>query len=107
MKNTKKKDKQIAQIQMKEAQYSIRATIHCLERMEERNIDEYVIVGNIIALGPETLAEIKEKQEEAIIIDEEKAVSIVFGFKKNTVRIITVIDKGNVFVKKNTRIERL
>ena len=103
----KQKDKCLATIKINKEQYSIRATFHSLERMEQRKIDEYVITGNILALGEETLKELQRTQEEAIIIDETTNSSVVIGFKKNTIKVITVINKSNVFVKSNTRIERI
>ena len=102
-----KNDKLLAQVEIKGQQYSIRATAHAVERMEQRNIDEYVVVGNIMAMGKERIVELQSKNEEAILIDDNTNTSIVFGFNGNKVKVITVIDKSNVFVKKGTVVERL
>jgi hypothetical protein len=102
-----KKDKMIAQITINKQTYSIRATEHSLQRMTERKIDEYVVSGNVLALGATRLLKLQEAQEEAIIIDKKTNTSIVIAFLRNTIKIITVIDKSNVFVKDGTRIERL
>jgi hypothetical protein len=102
-----KKDKLLAQIKINNRDYSIRATDHCLQRMAERKIDEYVVSGNVLALGETKLLKLQEAQEEAIIIDKKTNTSIVVAFIRNTVKIITVIDKANVFVKDGTRIERI
>ena len=104
MKNTKSKS--IAIININKVQYSIRATAHSLDRMAERGIDEYVVTGNILALG-EKLQKLQKEQEEAIIIDEITNTSIVIGFNKNTIKVITVINKSNVWVKNNTTIINL
>lgn len=84
--------------------YDIIASNHAMERMTERNVDKYVVAGNVIALGPERIAELQKNNDEAIIIDEVNNVSVVVGFGKNHITIITVIAKANVFVKNNTQI---
>ena len=102
-----KKDKLIAQLKIEKKEYSVRATVHALERMKERNIDEFVVSGNVLALGKAKLQELQKSQEEAIIIDKNTNSAVVIGFKKNTIKVITVINKSNVFVKDNTRVEKL
>ncbi len=102
-----KKDKLLAKLEINGQQYSIRATAHALQRMEQRGIDEFVVTGNVMALGKEKLQALQVQQEEAIIIDEVSNSAVVIGFVKNTVKVITVINKSNVFVKSNTRIEKL
>lgn len=101
------KDKCLATINIDGNMYSIRGTVHALERMKQREIDEYVVTGNILALGKDHLLRLQEQEEEAIIIDKIKEVSIVIGFVKNTINVITVIDKSNVFVKDETTIVTL
>ena len=103
----KLKDKCLSQITIEKQSYSIRATGHSIERMKQRNIDEYVVTGNILALGKERLLKLQQTQEEAIIIDELTNTSIVIAFKKNTIKVVTVINKSNVFVKSNTMIVTL
>ena len=100
------KDKHLATVAIEGNTFSIRASVHALERMSERKIDEYVVTGNVLALGKK-LVELKEANTEVIIIDEETNSSVVIGFKKNTIKVITVIDKSNVFVKTGTHIETL
>jgi len=102
-----KKDKLLAQLEINGQHYSVRATIHAMERMKQRGIDEFVVSGNVLALGKQKLQELQESQEEAIIIDEQNGCAVVIGFNKNTVKVITVINKSNVFVKTNTKIERI
>lgn len=102
-----KKDKCLAEVNIDGNMYSIRATVHALERMKQREIDEYVVTGNVLALGKERLLQLQEQGEEAIIIDEQKEVSIVIAFEQNKIVIITVIDKSNVFVKDETTIVQL
>lgn len=103
----KYKEKLIAQLKINGISYSIRATAHAMQRMDEREIDEYVVSGNIMALGKDKITELQSNNDEAIIIDELKNVAIVIGFKGNRVYVITVINKSNVYVKDNTVIERI
>jgi hypothetical protein len=101
------KDKLLAQIKINNQQYSIRATVHALQRMAERKVDEYVVTGNVLALGEKRLLALQEEQTDAIVIDKVSNTSTVITFNKNTIKIVTVIDKANVFVKSNTKIERI
>lgn len=94
----------IAVIEIDGKYINITASGHALDRMEQYEVDKYVVSGNVLALGPERIAELQQKREEAIVIDEVANISVVIGFSKKTVTIITVIDKANVFVKSNTQI---
>lgn len=103
------KSKAIAQLRIEGQTYSIRATAHAMQRMAEREVDEYVVAGTVMSLGKERLQELQDQDAEAIIIDEVKDVAVVIGFKGkgNRIFIITVINCANVYVKSNTVIERL
>ena len=85
--------------------YTIVLTKHADKRMSERNIDPFVVVGNIIVLGKERLSNFHNT--EAMIIDEDRDTSFVIGVNKETITIITVIDKSNIFVKTNTQVVNL
>lgn len=100
----KKKGKQIAEVKIEKMKISVRASEHALERMEERKVDKFAVAGAIIALGERLEA---LRGQEAIVIDKEKDLAVVFGITKNTANIITVINKSNVFVKSNTVVEHI
>jgi hypothetical protein len=51
------------------------------------------------------LERLQSEWEEAIIIDKEKGFSMVIAFYPNQIKLVTVIDKTNVFVKSKTAIE--
>ena len=87
--------------------YEINASNHALKRMTQRNVDKFVVAGNVIALGEERISELQAQEDEAIIIDEANNVSVVVGFDAESITIITVINKSNVFVKSNTQIHRI
>ena len=101
------KSKSIATITIEKQTWSVRATALALQRMRQRGVDEYVVSGTVLALGKDRLQELQEAEEEAIIIDDEKNVSVVIGFRGNRIMVVTVIDKSNVWVKKQTSIERI
>ncbi|MFW6242656.1 MAG: DUF4258 domain-containing protein [bacterium] len=100
--------KAMFKFELNNKKWHVQQSYHAKVRMEERNIDFFAVVGDIIALGNriETLA---ENNEEAMIIDKNKDISVVAGFQEdfNIITIITVIDKANVFVKDGTSIERV
>ena len=102
-----RKDKQIAKLRIENQDYSIRATSHSLIRMEQRGIDEYVVSGNVLSLGQAKLLEYKENGRDIAIIDKVKKVAVIATFKKNTIIIITVIDKKDIWVKDGTTIENI
>jgi hypothetical protein len=97
----------LAQIKIEGRRYGLRATAHAIQRMAERGVDAYVVTGNVLALGAERLLDLQRAQEEAIVIDTVTNTAIVIGFKANTIMVITVLNKANVYIKDNTRIERL
>jgi hypothetical protein len=99
--------REIAKVRIKNKNFQVVTTQHAIERMNQRNIDEYVIAGNIIALG-EHLIKLANHNEEAIVIDEITNTATVIGAHSNgMIFVITVINKSNVFVKNKTKIFRL
>ena len=107
MAKTTRKSKALATLAIDGQQYSIRATGHALDRMEQRGVDAYAVAGTVMALGPERLTALQAAEEEAIIIDREKEISVVIAFSGNRVQVVTVIDKAATFVKSNTTIENI
>ncbi len=103
----RKQKKCIATINIEGNTYSIRISNHAKKRMQERNISEYVIAGNILSLGKVRLIELQKAGDDFIIIDDITSTSIVAGFKGNRIFIITVINKCNVFIKSETQVINL
>lgn len=87
--------------------HNITCTIHGLERMEERKIDILKAVESIKEIDEKRLSGLKKINQEMIIIDKKRNISVVAAFIGATLRIITVIKKSNVFVKKGTFIINL
>lgn len=98
------KDKILVKLLFGDRVYTVRASSHARQRMIDRNIEELVVVGNILALGEERLNELYKLQEEAVIIDEDKGVAIVVKFRLNMLTIITVIDTKYIYNNKGVRI---
>lgn len=101
------KGKSIARIKINGFRYSLRATEHSLERMEQRGISGYVIAGDVISLGKERILELQKKQVDVALIDKKRGIAVIMQFKNNTLKILTVIDKANIYVKDGTEIEEL
>ncbi|MGM0409121.1 MAG: DUF4258 domain-containing protein [Bacillota bacterium] len=101
------KSKSLTTLKINKEMYSIRATKHSLERMAQRNIDEYLVASDLLSLGKDKIQELQNEEEDVALIDEDNEVSIIFGFSKNTIKVITVIDKSDIYVKSNTKVERL
>jgi len=102
-----KKDKQIAKLRIKKQDYSIRATEHSLIRMKQRGVDEYVVSGTVLSLGRSKLLEYQANDRDVAIIDKIKGIAVIVTFKRNTIKIITVIDKKDIWVKDGTTIEKI
>lgn len=97
-------NRELASVKIDNQTFDIIASHHAMERMEEREVDPYVVTGNVLALGPERIGQLQINNDEAIIIDEVNDVSVVVGVGEQRITIITVIAKSNVFVKNNTKI---
>lgn len=101
MKNT------VAVVELDKTGFIIRASAHALERMAQRHVNKSAIAQSITALGKDRLVHLQETGEDAIVIDNDKHISIVFAVKNYQIHIITVINKSNVFVKNHTEIIKL
>ncbi|MFW5962666.1 MAG: hypothetical protein ACOCQR_03520 [bacterium] len=94
-------------IQIDGDRYSIRATQHAKKRMAEREVDENVVAGEVIALGRERIVELQERDTDIAIVDERRDLAVIIAFNHNRIVIVTVIDKSEIWVKDGTFIEKL
>lgn len=99
--------KSLTTFQIDKETYSVRTTSHSELRINQRNIDSYIIISNILSLGKERIKEYQNQDKDIMVIDESNNISFCFTFKKNTVKIITVLDKSDIWVKKNTLVEKI
>jgi len=86
--------------------FEIRTTDHTYEHLERR-YDLNIVCGNIVALGKERLYDYAERGEDVAIIDRDNDITVIITFEGSQIRIRTVIDKSNVWVRKGTRIFNL
>ena len=91
--------------------FEIRTTDHTYHHMERR-YDLNVVCGDIVALGKERLYNYADQGDDVAIIDQDHDLTVIITFEGkaigcNQIRIRTVINKSNVWVKKGTRIYRL
>ena len=101
------KGKFLSTIKINNNTWSLRATDHALERMSQRNVDAYAATSSVIALGEEVLTELRNTNDEAMILDEDAGFALVVGFKANTAWVITVINKARCYAKTGTRVYQL
>ena len=100
-------EREIASVKINGKVIDIIASRHAMKRMIERNVDKYITASAVLALGHERIAELQDNNDEAIVIDKANNMSVVLGFNKNVITIITVINRSNVFVKNNTEIHHI
>jgi hypothetical protein len=96
----------INQFDIDTRRFDIIASEHCIERMAQRKIDQLRVVGSIHLLGEKVIME-HIGGDEVMIINEDFGFSVVCSIKEDSVVIITVINKSNVFVQKGTSVVRL
>jgi hypothetical protein len=81
--------------------FNVIGTTHSISRLEERGISRYHVLSTILGLG-EKLLEYNNSGNHIIISDETKNVSTVFTIESNTIVIITVMDKGAIYISPNS-----
>jgi len=91
--------------------FEIRTTDHTYDHLE-RKYDMNVICGDIVALGKERLYRYADQGDDVAIIDKDHNLTVIITFEgietgANQIRIRTVIDKSDVWVKSGTRIFEL
>lgn len=86
--------------------FEIRTTDHTYEHLE-RKYDINVICGDIVALGEERLYNYANQGDDVAIVDQNNDLTVIITFEGNQIRVRTVIDKSNVWVRKGTRIFNL
>ena len=87
-------------------EFEIRTTDHTHKHLE-RKYDLNIVCGDIIALGKERLCNYANRGDDVAIIDQNHDITVIITFEGNQIRIRTVIDKSNIWVRKGTRIFNL
>lgn len=92
--------------------WEIKMTSHAYLRMKKRfnNLDEFEVSGDIVGLGKKRLRKHIKREDDIAIIDKDKGLSIIVSFDeshKKWIKIITLIDKSDIYVKEGTTLEEL
>ena len=82
--------------------YSIRLTNHAQQRLNQRNIDLFQVIGSILSLGQKTITAYAGSNRDIFILDKEHNFSIVCNISACTITIITVIDSIDCWIKEGT-----
>ncbi len=101
---TKRNRNIIAQFKINNRNSQIITTKHANERMSERNVDAFHVVSAITSIGTSNLNILNQSNDEAMVIDEDNNLGVVFAIRNNIITVITVIKKNNIFVKDNTEL---
>jgi len=82
--------------------YSIRLTNHAQQRLNQRNIDLFQVIGSILSLGKKTITAYSGSNKDIFIMDKEHNFSIVCNITGCTITIVTVIDNADCWIKNGT-----
>jgi hypothetical protein len=77
--------------------FNVIGTGHSLERLYERGLSKYHVLSSIVGLG-EKLATHNNSGKHIIISDETKDISTIFTVENFTIVIITVLDRGEMYI---------
>ena len=87
-------------------EFEIRTTDHKYSH-PERKYQMEVVCGDIVALGKERLYRYADEGIDTAIIDEDNDLAVIITFEGNQIRIRTIIDRSNIWVKRGTRVFKL
>ena len=84
-------------------QYSIRVTSHGRQQMEKRGISGDRIVKAIQGLSRERILKLQRDGRDVCAVDKNSGISVVFGFSRNRIMVVTFVDEcENIFSKNKT-----
>lgn len=83
--------------------FDIVTSNHSIERFQERNIKTETVIKSIKQISFEKYS----NGLNLMIIDNAQGITIVLDVKTDVVVIVTVLNKTDVFIKKNTIVERI
>lgn len=94
----------IKDIKINNKVFELHISKHAVERIIERNMNVNTIIQDIELLALNNATELNFNNNDMLIIDKSNNLSVVFAIEYNYIKIITVIDKSNIFIKSNTKI---
>lgn len=86
--------------------FNVIGSRHSMDMLQERNIDKYHVLSSIVGLG-EKLSQYNNNGKHIMISDEKKNISTVFSIENFMIVLVTVIDKGEAFVSRNSHKETI
>ena len=98
----RKNGKMISSFTIDNKTYSIRLTAHAKQRLIDRSIDLYQVIGSILSLGQNTITTYSGSNRDIFIMDKANNFSIVCNITYRTITIITVIDTCDCWIKNGT-----
>ncbi|MGM0470817.1 MAG: DUF4258 domain-containing protein [Bacillota bacterium] len=96
----------LAESFLAEQYFRIESTTHALERMQERKIDNQLVVQIILSLG-DKLLNYNDSGDEIAIVDQEHNLAVIIEVREDKAVVITVIDKANIHIKDGTLLEEI
>ncbi|MFW6009227.1 MAG: hypothetical protein ACOCP8_08200 [archaeon] len=87
--------------------YSVKASSHSLDRMKEYDISRKVVFNTVKELPAKALKQYSNDEIAILNFNQNISVIAFVPAKTNKIRIITVINKYNIWTKKDTKIEKL
>jgi len=84
--------------------YRLVASHHATDRLFKRKLNQWYVASACIALG-EKLDKYNNSGMDIMIVDKEKNTTCIVTVERDTIVLITVLDKGNPYVKKD-RVDR-
>lgn len=94
----------LATILIGEHTVDIIATRHANIRMHQRKVDPLLIISGVASVPSKDINQMMKKKTAAMVLDETNNLGIVFTIENKQIVIITVIQKKNIYVKKNTKV---
>ena len=82
--------------------YSIRLTNHAEQRLNQRKLDLFQVIGSILSLGEKTITAYSGSNRDIFILDKEHNFSIVCNISACTITIVTVIDSIDCWIRQGT-----
>lgn len=92
----------INQFTLNNKTYSIRLTKHAQQRLIDRQLDLFQIIGSILSLGEKTITAYSGSNRDIFIMDKPNNFSIVCNISAYTITIVTVIDNSDCWIKSGT-----
>jgi hypothetical protein len=96
----------LSEMEILNKDFRIESTTHAAKRMEERKIDESIVIDVVKELDVKALV-YNNTGDEIAIIDQIHDIAVITEVRLNKIVIITVINRANIHIKDGTRLEQI